>query len=73
LDILIVHDNFDPKFELQIRIWNGKQKKKKKSEDLTLCLAGPFLANLAHPHPFPATSPAAQLWQGRRHMGPTYQ
>jgi hypothetical protein len=26
LDILIVHDNFDPKFELQIRIWNGKQK-----------------------------------------------
>jgi hypothetical protein len=24
LDILIVHDNFDPKFELQIRIWNLK-------------------------------------------------
>jgi hypothetical protein len=24
LDILIVHDNFDPKFELQIQIWNLK-------------------------------------------------
>jgi hypothetical protein len=25
------------------------------------------------PTPFPVTSPAAQLWRGRRHMGPLYQ
>ena len=28
LDILIVHDNFDHKFELQIRIWNLKMENK---------------------------------------------
>jgi hypothetical protein len=35
-----------------------------KGEDLTLCLAGPFLASSAHPHPFPSPVPRPSYGEG---------